>query len=163
MRTRQQGLLRTPLAIGLLLAIAVGGSVAAAAHSKKASSKLATAGSTPTAADAGVSFVPQSAPASAASSAQTQAISVASDSVGATATAPGVQVSVAYGLFTDSQYTGPLPSGGQAPLYAGRPVWLVTFSGVDLTPTMSGPSANHEINVAVDAATGQYLEAYSFR
>ena len=164
MRVRKIGLLRGSLAILLLLALSVSGSVIASAQSKKAPSKAAGT-STPTAADAGVSFVPQSVPAGAAvTNAQTQAIAVATDSVGAMATAQGVQVSVAYGSFTDSQYTGPLPSGQQAPLYVGRPVWLVTFSGVELPSTVPGSSSNnHEINVAVDAVSGQYLEAYSYR
>lgn len=165
MRVRNMSLLRGSLAIVLLLALSVSGSVIASAQNRKAPSKLATGTSAPTAADAGVSFVPQSPPAgAAATNAQTQAISVATDSVGAMATAQSVQVSVAYGSFTDSEYTGVLPSGQRAPLYVGRPVWLVTFSGVDLSPTVSGStSSNHEINVAVDAASGQYLEAYSYQ
>lgn len=165
MRIRKTGLLRSSLAILLLFALSVSGSVIASARSKEAPSKAAGT-STPTAADAGVSFVPQSVPAGvAATNAQTQAIAVATDSVGARATAQGVQVSVAYGSFTDSQYTGPLPSSGQqAPLYVGRPVWLVTFSGVELPSTVPGSSSsNHEMNVAVDAVSGQYLEAYSYR
>jgi len=117
-----------------------------------------------TSADAGISFSPLSAP-SASGAAQAQAVEVARFNIGSMANGPNVKVSVQYGELTDSDYTMTGPSGEESLRYINRLVWLVTFAGAhvpNLGPSGNGPD-NGQMNVAVDANTGEYLEAYSYR
>lgn len=80
---------------------------------------------------------------------------------------PGVRVTASYGIFSDDHYAARVPSGPPRPLYERVPAWIVTFSGSGTVLYSTGPSppgtANHEVGVVVDAATGRYLLAYSYR
>jgi hypothetical protein len=114
-----------------------------------------------TANEAGISFTRLRTP-SGSKEAEAKAVETAQRSIGAVANKPRVHVSVRYGRLTDSDYTSG-STGQQSPLYVNRLVWLVTFDGVDVPGLGPGASghANAQMNVVVDARTGEYLEAYS--
>jgi hypothetical protein len=84
---------------------------------------------------------------------------------------PGVQATAQYGLFSDDRYGQMLPSGRRQLYLQDRPAWVVTLSGVQLPshgPRRAGAvhpaGADHnEVNIVIDAATGQYLMGYSYR
>lgn len=106
-----------------------------------------------------------------------QAIAVAArNSVAARAGTilPNVQVVARYGTFSDDQYGSRSPGGSLQPYFQNRPAWFVTFSGPGVVMLLHGPEgfvkahggtepAHHEQTVVVDAASEQYLEAYSYQ
>ncbi len=91
---------------------------------------------------------------------EARAISLASDASGDLAD-PSKPFSVQLCRFTDERYG---PDGGP-PLIEDRLVWLVRFTGT--AQPVYGPKTPKrvatELNVVIDASTGQYLEAFSFR
>jgi hypothetical protein len=75
---------------------------------------------------------------------------------------PNVQVSAQYGLFTRARPGRQLRSDVH-----NRPAWVITFYGPGVVIYPSGPrppgAVHHQVTVVIDAATGQYLLAYSYR
>jgi hypothetical protein len=92
-----------------------------------------------------------------------KAIAVATERVGAHATAPGVTTRVAFGRFSDDAYGDTLPDGTFAYKVRDRLAFVVTFSGTEVQPRGRVSGVNTEVNVAVDALTGEVLEVFSYR
>jgi hypothetical protein len=82
---------------------------------------------------------------------------------GVTSQASGVAEKFA--LFSDDQYAVVAPETGHIVSYHFQavPAWVLTFTGVTLPNHGPGDNANHELNVVIDARTGQYLEMFSYR
>lgn len=78
---------------------------------------------------------------------------------------PGVSVDAKYGVLSDDQMYTQRPGVSERNYTAqNRPVWLITYSGMSIPSRGPGPIVyDHELNVVVDAATGTYLYAYSYR
>lgn len=78
---------------------------------------------------------------------------------------PGVTIDAQYGILSDDQnYTQRKGSSERTYTAQNRPVWLVTYSGVTIPSRGPGPAMyQHELNIVIDAATGSYLYAYSYR
>jgi hypothetical protein len=79
-----------------------------------------------------------------------------------------VQAQGSYGTITLAHEGRRLASGQISPDIQGRPAWIIVFSGPGVLLGPSGPPGttgpvHHELDVVVDAATGQYLRAYSYR
>lgn len=55
------------------------------------------------------------------------------------------------------------PDGTRDYKYQDRPVWLITYKGVDIPSHGGAPWHNTELNVIVDAETGKALRGYSYR
>ena len=60
------------------------------------------------------------------------------------------------------------PSDGTvAPRYSKVPAWVLTYTGLSLPSFGGAPdtpaTVTHELLVLVNAQTGQYMEAYSYR
>ena len=73
-------------------------------------------------------------------------------------------------LFTDDHQYRQDPSGNKQYLLWRVPAWVVTISGIDIPSRGGSPRSrphnitfNHEMNVVIDARTGQYLMAFSYR
>jgi hypothetical protein len=76
---------------------------------------------------------------------------------------PNVQVAAQYGLFTRAR-----PGRQLQPNMQNRPTWVITFYGPGVVVLSSGPPGSprrvhHQVTLLIDAATGQYLMAYSYR
>ena len=77
-------------------------------------------------------------------------------------------------LFTDENRYRQDSSGNKQYVMWRVPAWVVTISGIDI-PAHGGPprrhsrhvdrqmTFNHEMNVVIDARTGQYLQAFTYR
>jgi hypothetical protein len=99
---------------------------------------------------------------------------------GANGLLAGVTATARFGYFSNDTYSHELPGGGREYYFQDRPVWLVAFSGPGLVRLPVGgippegtdlsawqsqlqADAHHEDNVVIDAATGEYLQRYSYR
>jgi hypothetical protein len=78
-------------------------------------------------------------------------------------------VYAAFGLFTDANY-GPVSGeeGPVSPKYVDVPAWIVTYTGLSMPPVGAypappSPRVNTELNVVIDATTGAYMLAFSWR
>jgi hypothetical protein len=72
-------------------------------------------------------------------------------------------------LFTNENRYRPDSSGNKQYVSWQVPAWVVTVSGIDI-PMRGGVRGrqnqirvNHEMNVVIDARTGQYLQAFTYR
>jgi len=72
-------------------------------------------------------------------------------------------------LFTNEDRYSLDSSGNKQYVLWRVPAWVVTISGIDI-PSRGGvphrkhqTTFNHEMNVVIDARTGQYLMAFSYR
>ena len=96
---------------------------------------------------------------------QARAIQVADPYAG-----PGIKQAGSVGgglyLFTNSQY-GPVDKSGQViPNFQNRLVWLITYRGI--FPALGGRGMtlappNTEYNVVIDAVTGEFLQAFTYK
>jgi hypothetical protein len=102
--------------------------------------------------------------------------------------ARATRVVARYGLFTSDSMrdckqqfadAGALDSNGhlgkQVPdidtdkckrLFDGIPAWIITFEGLEIPsngPPGSEPEYNHEMNVVIDARTGEYVHWFTYR
>ena len=73
-------------------------------------------------------------------------------------------------LFTDEHKYRLDPSGNKQYVMWRVPAWVVTISGIDIPSRGGSPHSkphnitfNHEMNVVIDARTGQYLMAFTYR
>jgi hypothetical protein len=78
---------------------------------------------------------------------------------------PDVQVTAAFGLFTDS-IARPLGSGPSEALYQKVPAWIVRFEGEGVRVISSGPVGaprytGHEVHVIIDATSGNIIMSVS--
>jgi hypothetical protein len=82
---------------------------------------------------------------------------------------PNVQVSAQYTLYSDDHYGQKRGPGKVQPYLQNQPAWVITFYGPGVFIYPAGPrgprppglGVHHEVSVVIDAATGQYLMAYS--
>jgi len=72
------------------------------------------------------------------------------------------QVTETLALFSDDDYA-PVSNGIAVPVFQDRPAWVVTITGIDFRGLGRADSVNHEVNIVVDATTGQVLELFSYR
>ncbi|HKO23365.1 MAG TPA: hypothetical protein VJY65_01350 [Chloroflexota bacterium] len=92
---------------------------------------------------------------------EAQAIQVARDSK------PGLEdqatsIATRYLLFSDDQCFTSDAMGQKHFVWQRVPAWVVTFTGVNLS-SRGGDSVNHEVNIVIDARTGEYLLLFSYR
>lgn len=83
-------------------------------------------------------------------------------------TFPGVNVEAEYGSLTLQHYGTRKPGGPFRRYIQNRPVWIVALAGDGVSIGASGPDSaaaapHHEIDVVIDATTGKYLHAFSYR
>ena len=72
-------------------------------------------------------------------------------------------IATRYVLFSDDQYFT-TDATGQHLAWQRVPAWVVTFTGVNLPSKGGDPDAvNHEVNIVIDARTGEYLQLFSYR
>ena len=84
-------------------------------------------------------------------------------------------VATAFGLFTDTNY-GPVDGeeGPVTPSFVKVPAWIVTFNGLKMegaggvpvdpkSPLPRESRPNTELNVVIDATTGEVIEAFTYR
>jgi hypothetical protein len=69
-----------------------------------------------------------------------------------------------YVLFSDDGYFEKDATGKQYRPWQQVPAWVVTFKGVILPLRGGEPGAsNHEVNIVIDARTGEYMQLFSYR
>jgi hypothetical protein len=69
-----------------------------------------------------------------------------------------------YVLFSDDGYFDKDTTGRQYRPWQRVPAWVVTFKGVILPSRGGDPDAvNHEVNIVIDARTGEYMQLFSYR
>ena len=69
-----------------------------------------------------------------------------------------------YVLFSDDGYFDKDAIGRQYRPWQKVPAWVVTFKGVILPSRGGDPdAANHEVNIVIDARTGEYMQLFSYR
>jgi hypothetical protein len=88
------------------------------------------------------------------------AVALARDRAGTLAT--GAAVTATLGLFSDDAYTVDTQAGRTHPVQR-RLAWLVAFTGTTLRPRGPTTATNTEVDVAVDATTGEVVELVSYR
>jgi hypothetical protein len=142
-----------------LLLTAAGASISSQAARSAAPSLTPGASSL---ADIGIITVPSTPPPGAIP--QTDAIGVARGALGAASSAAGVTATVQFVLLTDEAYlTPPTPGNQPHAVISSRPVWLVQLEGLSIPAVMRPDDVHAEYYVAVDAMTGDYLEAFSYK
>jgi hypothetical protein len=73
-------------------------------------------------------------------------------------------IEIRYVLFSDDGYFDKDATGQQYRPWQKVPAWVVTFTGVILPSRGGDPDdVNHEVNIVIDARTGEYLELFSYR
>ena len=69
-----------------------------------------------------------------------------------------------YVLFSDDGFFDKDATGRQYRPWQRVPAWVVTFKGVILPSRGGDPDAvNHEVNIVIDARTGEYMQLFSYR
>jgi hypothetical protein len=73
-------------------------------------------------------------------------------------------IATRYVLFSNDQCFTTGATGQTHLVWQRVPAWVVTFTGVNL-PSRGGEPVtfNHEVNVVIDAKTGEYLQLFSYR
>ena len=100
---------------------------------------------------------------------QDQAVAAATARLGQPLAAQASQIETRYVLFTDEQWYQQDAAGVKHYVLQRVPAWVVTFSGVNFALSGGGrdssptPRFNHEVNVVIDARTGEYLQLFSYR
>jgi hypothetical protein len=72
-------------------------------------------------------------------------------------------VRVSFGDFSDDQFYTTLADGSRVYQAQGRPAYVVTYDGVSVPHRGPGTASNHQLNVVVDAASGEVIEVFSFQ
>ena len=73
-------------------------------------------------------------------------------------------IATRYVLFSNDQYFITDATGQKHLVWQRVPAWVVTFTGVNLPSRGGDPDAvNHEVNIVIDARTGEYLQLFSYR
>ena len=69
-----------------------------------------------------------------------------------------------YVLFSNDEHFDKDATGRQYRPWQRVPAWVVTFKGVILPSRGGDPDAvNHEVNIVIDARTGEYMQLFSYR
>lgn len=92
-----------------------------------------------------------------------QALNAATERVGKTEADTASATHVTFGDFFDSEYFTTRPDGTRQYVAQGVPAFVVTYEGVSVAHRGPNAGTNHEMNVVVDATTGQIIEAFSYR
>ena len=71
-------------------------------------------------------------------------------------------IATRYVLFSNDQYFTTDATGQKHYVWQQVPAWVVTFTGVTLS-SRGADSVNHEVNIVIDARTGEYLLLFSYR
>ena len=92
-----------------------------------------------------------------------QAIQAAKARIGLLAD-QATSIATRYVLFSDDQHVTTDATGQKHFVCQRVPAWVVTFTGVNL-PSRGGEPVtfNHEVNVVIDARTGEYVHLFSYR
>lgn len=72
-------------------------------------------------------------------------------------------VTVSLGSFTDDQYVTIHSSGARQLVANGLAAYVVSFSGLSIASLGYSGTSNTEINVVVNATTGEVVEEFSYR
>lgn len=100
--------------------------------------------------------------------AKEKAIQVATEQLGPTLSARATQIEATAVLFSDDQYFDTDATGTKHFYYQHVPAWVVTFRGVAF-PLSGGPrgdnypDTNNEVQVVINATTGEYMELYTYQ
>ena len=92
-----------------------------------------------------------------------QALNAAAERVGRTQANAAKATHVTFGDFFDNQYFTTKPDGTRQNDGQGVPAFIVTYEGVNVAHLGPSAGANTEMNVVVDAATGQVIDVFSYR
>ncbi|HUW77140.1 MAG TPA: hypothetical protein VMV52_00130 [Candidatus Nanopelagicaceae bacterium] len=90
-----------------------------------------------------------------------QAFNVATERIGK-AQAKQAVVHVTFGDFFDDRYIATSPKGFPKDVARGVPAYVITFDGIIVPLIGLSGGSNSEMNVVVNAATGQVIEEFSF-
>ncbi len=86
--------------------------------------------------------------------------------------AQATQVAATYVLFSDDDYYTTSATGVKHFYFQNTPAWVVTFQGVSFPThgprgigqgTVQVQRVNHEVNVVINAQTGERMEIFSYR
>jgi hypothetical protein len=101
-------------------------------------------------------------PASAPIVSQGEAVSTARLRAGSVAD-EATEVLANYVLFSDDQYYSVDAFGQRQYAFQDVPAWVITFRGVYYGRGSGGGKPNTEMNVVINAQTGEYMEVFSYR
>ncbi len=74
------------------------------------------------------------------------------------------QINAQYVLFSDDNYYRVDAQGQNHYFFQNVPAWVISFEGLNLGSHGPPPiKFNHELNVAINAQTGEYMEEFSYR
>jgi hypothetical protein len=78
---------------------------------------------------------------------------------------PGVEYAAQYGIFSDTQVTNAHATRASLHPLANRVAWVVQYFGPGVQIPSDGPAGapviySHKVSVAIDAATGDFIEMY---
>jgi hypothetical protein len=71
-------------------------------------------------------------------------------------------VTTSLGSFTDTTLSTSSSNGDLSPAVTSRPAYVVTFGGLTL-PELNGSGFYTQMNVAIDAQTGQVIEGFQYQ
>ncbi len=104
---------------------------------------------------------------------QQQAIQLATTWLGLPLAHQATHIHALYVLFSDDQYYSTDARGQKNYLYENVPAWVVILEGLNLPGSGGGRPAhgsnqntikyNHEMNVVINAQSGEYMEAFTYR
>ncbi len=95
---------------------------------------------------------------------QQQAIQLATTRLGLPLANQATHINALYVLFSDDQYYSTDAKGQKSYFFQNVPAWVVTFQGVNFASSGRGPARfNHEVNVVINAQTGEYMELFTYR
>lgn len=96
-----------------------------------------------------------------------QAIQAAMAWLGPYLTAQASQVSAQFVSFSDDQYADVDAAGQSHPKFQQIPAWVIVFEGMNIPPRGGRRAANlpphTEMHVVINAETGEYMEAFTYR
>ena len=95
-----------------------------------------------------------------------QAIQAAKDWLGPQLVSQATQIQAQHVQFSDDQYYREDTAGQKQYHFQKVSAWVVTFAGVSLPSHGKRGSTvlpNHEVNVVINADSGEYMEMYSYQ
>jgi hypothetical protein len=94
---------------------------------------------------------------------QNQAIQAARAWIGSALASQATQITAQYVLFSNDEYYSTDAQGQKHYFFQNVPAWVVSFEGLMLARHGRTVRYNHEENVVINAMTGEYMEAFSYR